>query len=177
MLELYVIVGFFGTAAFGYVALRGFATPRSIAELQSQIQEVDTQAFLNLIDREQDDCLRRELRPQAFAKLRRLRIRATLAYLSQACNNARILIAYAERGMTSLNPEAAALARQLAAAAVQFQLLAIAVRSRLYAQYLFPTAGNFAGDFMQSYDQLRSRLQRILALEAPAASARVAAGI
>lgn len=177
MFELFIVVGLLGSAGFGYAALRGFSRPRDLADLQTRLTTLDTQAFLNLLDPEEEAFLRRELPHKAYYRVRRMRIRATIAYLTEACANARILLAYAERAMASSNPEAAARARQLATAAIKFQLLAMAARSRLIVLWLFPSGDLLADDFMQAYEQLRWGLQKIIALDSPAVSARIAAGM
>lgn len=177
MLELLVAIGILGAAGFGYAAIRGFARPRTLADLQQNLDVVDTAAFLNLIDPSEDVFLRRELPRHVYLHARRMRIRATLAYLAQACANARILLAYAQHGMTSENAETASIARALATSAFKFQLLAVAARSRLLVLWLFPSGDLLAGDVVDAYEQLRFNLQRIVALDAPAVSARVAAGL
>src|SRR5438270_66024 len=166
--EILVLVGLLGAAGSIYIGVRGFARPRSLADLQTQLDIVDTAAFLNLINPAEEVFLRRELPKSAYVQVRRMRIRATLAYISQACANARLLLAYAQHGMASTNVETAALARELATAAFKFQLLAIAARSKLCAQWLFPSRDLVAGDVMEAYEQLRFNLQRVIALDAPA---------
>lgn len=176
MLIIFIVVGVLGAAGFGYLALRGLAAPRT-AKLSDQLTNVDIVAFLNLINPAEDAFLRRELSRQAYAKVRRMRIRAMLAYLQEASHNAGILVAYAKHGINNSRPEAAAMARQLIAAATTFQLLAFVVRCRLYVAWILPGGLSAAGNVMEQYEQLRSRLQRIVALDAPAASARIAAGM
>ncbi|HKD92040.1 MAG TPA: hypothetical protein VKB56_09060 [Terriglobales bacterium] len=175
MFELFIFVGLLGGAGFGYAALRGFRRPHNLADLQGRLQTFDTDAFLNLLNPDEEAFLRRQLPSKAYYRVRRMRIRAIIAYLTEACANARILLAYAERAMGSNNPEAAARARQLAAAAVKFQLLAMVVRSRLVLLWLFPSGDLLNGDFIKSYEQLRWGLQRIVALDSPAISSRIAA--
>jgi len=177
MFELFIFVGLLGSAGFGYAALHGFRRPRSLTDLQDRLKTFDIEAFLNLVDPGEEAFLRRELPPKAYYQVRRMRIRAILAYLTEACANARVLLAYAERAMASSNPEAASRARELAAAAVKFQLLAVVARSRLVMVWLFPSGDLLVGDFMRSYEQLRWDLQRIIALDSPAVSARIAAGL
>ena len=177
MFELFIFVGLLGGAAFGYAALRGFTRPRNLTDLQDRLKTFDTEAFLNLLNPDEEAFLRRELPPKAYYRVRRMRIRAIIAYLTEACINARTLLAYAERAMGSSHPEAAARARQLAAAAVKFQLLAVVVRSRLALLWLFPSGDLLTGDFLKSYEQLRWSLQRIVALDSPAISSRIAQGM
>jgi|SRR5215469_11280833 len=175
MFELIIFVGLIGIAGFGYAAVRGFQRPRDVTDLQGRLTSFDTQAFLTLLDPDEEAFLRHQLPSKAYYRVRRMRIRAIIAYLTEACANARILLAYAERTMGSSNPEAAARARQLAAAAVKFQLLAVVVRSRLTLLWLFPSGDLLNGDFIKSYEQLRWGLQRIVALDSPAISSRIAA--
>lgn len=176
-LAIIAVVGVLSAAGSIFVAIRGFERPRSVADLQDQLGVVDIAAFLNLIDPSEDAFLRTELSRGAYTQVRRMRIRAMLAYLAQACANARLLLAYAQHGMSSSNGETAAVARGLATSAFKFQLLAIAARSRLCVLWLFPSGDWVLGDVMEAYEQLRFKLQRIVALDAPAASARVAAGL
>jgi hypothetical protein len=178
VVAIFLTVGVAGAAGFGYAAIRGFAPrPRSVADLQQRLNVVDVLAFLNLIDPAEDAFLQRELPKRAYIQVRRMRIRATLAYLAQARANARLLLAYAQHGMASPNPETAAIARALVTSAFRFELLALGAGSKLCAQWLFPTGDTVAGDVVEAYERLRFNLQRIVALDAPAASARVAAGL
>jgi hypothetical protein len=177
MLELLIIVGFIGASGFGYVALRGIARPRGAADLQMKLVALDTEAFLNLIDPAEDAFLKTRLPARSYRIVRRMRIRASMAYLAQASANARMLMAYAERAMASRDVEAAARARALAASAIQFQLLALQAKSRLCLAWLVPSTDLMAVDLIARYEQLRYRLMRTVAIGAPASSARIAAGL
>ncbi|MBV8205495.1 MAG: hypothetical protein JO041_01780 [Acidobacteria bacterium] len=177
MLLALLVIGILGALGFGVMALRGFERPRSLAELQQQLDCFDTEAFLNLIDPSEDRFLHTRLPRRQYLKFRRKRIRASLAYLAQACANARVLLAYAQPALTAADAATAATARQLAGSALQFQILAIGVRLRLCSQWVLPARRLAASEIMEAYEQLRFRLQRIVALEAPAVSARVAAGL
>src|SRR5438270_3781051 len=139
VLELTVLGGALAAAGSAFAAIRGFSRPPTLGDLQKQLNVVDTLAFLNLINPAEDAFLKRELPKGAYVEVRRMRIRATLAYLAQAHANARLLLAYAQHGMASPNPETAAVARMLATSAFKFQLLAVAARSRLCLQWLFPS--------------------------------------
>ncbi|SRR5579884_333177 len=177
IVEILVTFGVLSAGGVAVNAVRRSMRPRSIVDLQSRLAEIDTEAFLNLIDPSEDAFLRRELPNSAYLRVRRMRIRAALAYLGQASANATLLLAYAAQGVTSSNAETALAAQQLAASAARFRLLALAARSRLCALWLFPASDMLLGDVMEGYERLRCNLQRAVAVDAPAISARVAAGL
>src|SRR5205807_2317605 len=71
------------------------------SNLIREIEPIDVEAFRNLINVADDAFLRESLAPKQFRAVRRARLRATAAYVSQAGRNAVVLVHIGQAALTS----------------------------------------------------------------------------
>jgi hypothetical protein len=152
-------------AALGVLALRRLSARPSSDSLEQQLQPVDLEAFLNLIDPAEDAFLREHLPPRVCATARRMRIRATLAYLAAVSDNVTVISRHAQQALASSDAQIAAQARKLVDASFEFRRLCTSAQVRLRLQLLVPGGGNLLPGFGEHYRALSSSFDYIRLLQ------------
>lgn len=86
------IIGLFIAAAFFYAARRHAAQLNSLEDFRARWNQVDIEAFSNLIDPAEEDFLRSRLPTREFRRIQRQRIRVARQYLGRVGHNAELMV-------------------------------------------------------------------------------------
>jgi hypothetical protein len=141
-------------------------------EFPARVTPVDLEAFLNLLDPEDDAFLSGALPAQSYEILRRMRIRAAIAYLECAADNAAVIIRLAQ----SLAP-APALSQPLVNDALRLRLLCKLAICRLHWEFFFPAAWGRMVLLAEDYRALSGRAADLVRSREPALAHRVLAAL
>jgi len=145
------------------------------ASLSSQIQPIDLDAFRNLTDPAQDDYLRRHLNLADYHRVRRLRLRATAAYVQTIASNAALLVQAGQHALDSADLQTAAAARRLVNDALLVRRNAAFALMRLYVAWAWPHVGFAAAPVLDGYRHLDSSAMLLGRLKNPSAVVRISA--
>jgi hypothetical protein len=165
-------------AALALILILGVTYSRSLqisagAPLATQIQPLDVEAFRNLIDPAEDDYLRRRLPAAEFRAVRRLRLRATAAYVQVAARNAAVLIRLGQAALMTGDAGTAEAARLLVDNALLMRRNAGFALLKMYVAMAWPNAGLTAAAVLHGYEQLNGSAMRLGRLQNPAAPLRI----
>jgi len=151
------------------IVLRG-AVPQSdsIERLESQLQSVDLNAFLNLTDAREAEFLRTTLPPTTYRRLTRARIRAALKYLKCLSRNSAVLQRIGELAGRSSDQLVADSGRELANTALRTRILILRAFWKLAPQLILPAYG-VASDprILSDYEELKRRFGSLASKQQP----------
>ncbi len=133
-----VLAGFLSLAALLFFAKERPAPPIDMANLRQQLRSVDIEAFRNLVDRSEEEFLRRNLEPAEFREVQRIRLLAAIEYIAIASRNAVMLHRFGEVARHSPNPSVAAAGEKLVNSAIRFRLSAVHSIASLYLGVILP---------------------------------------
>ena len=144
-------------AVFGLIYLarltRGRTTANhSSADLRAGLRPLDLQAFRNLTDPAEDEYLRSALSRANYRRARRDRLRATLAYVSCAADNAAVLIRLGDAARLSPDPAVTEAAEKLVNSAIRLRLFAFQAAFRLHLGIVLPVVPNAANHLAERYE-------------------------
>ena len=167
-------------AAIALVVILRITVSRSLqissgANLTTQLQPVDIEAFRNLVDPAEDDYLRRRLPPAEFRAVRRERLRAMAAYVQLSAKNAAVLIRIAQNAMSASDADTAEAARRLVNDALLLRRNATFALLKIYVVLAWPTSGMQAAPVLHGYEQMNGSAMLLGRLQNPAAPLRIAA--
>lgn len=148
----------------------------SATGLAEQIQPIDVEAFRNLVDRAEDDYLRRRLPAGEFRLVRRERLRAMAAYIQVAGRNAAVLVRIGQAAMTG-DAQTAEAARQLVDNALLLRRNAAFALLRIYIALAWPNSGLAAVAVLQGYERLNGAAMLLGRLQNPAAPVHISASL
>jgi hypothetical protein len=147
----------------------------SIARGAAQIQPVDIQAFRNLIDPAEDDYLRRHLAPKALRRVRRARLRAMAAYVSQAGRNAAVLARIGEGALDSNDAASREAAARLVNDALLLRRNAALTLLKIYVVLAWPNSSRGAVPVVEGYERLSGSAMLLGRLQSRGTAVRIAA--
>lgn len=153
-----VLGGFLSLAALLFFAKERPAPPNDIANLRRQLRSVDIEAFRNLVNRSEEEFLRRNLEPAQFRQVQRVRLLAAIEYISIASRNAVILHRFGEAARHSPNPSVAAAGEKLVNSAIRFRLSAIQGIASLYLTMILPGSGIRLLGIAERYERMTSQV-------------------
>ena len=133
-----VLAGFLSLAALLFFAKERPAPPIDMANLRKQLRSVDIEAFRNLVDRGEEEFLRRNLEAAQFREIQRIRLLAAIEYIAIASRNAVTLHRFGEAARHSPNPSVALAGDKLVNSAIRFRLSAIHCVASLYLGVILP---------------------------------------
>lgn len=128
--------------------------PAVLENPTEHMRAVDLEAFRNLVDPEEEEFLRTNLRPAEFRSIQRERLRAAVEYVACAAQNAAILLRVADAGRRSPDPATAEAAEKLVDNAIRLRLYAFQAIARLYLGMIFPGARISPARIADSYEQI-----------------------
>ena len=140
-----------------------------------RIQPIDIEAFRNLTNSSDDEFLRAILPPVQFRTVRRARLRATAAYVSQAGRNAALLMPIGQQALASGDTATQQAARELINDALLLRRNAIFARVRIYAAMAWPTSKLGTARVADCYEHLSGSAMLLGRLQNPAVPVRLAA--
>ena len=127
---------------------------KSPDDLRAQLCALDVDAFRNLTDPREDEYLHSHLSRSAYRKVKRERLRATLAYVSCVAKNAAVLIRMGEEARRSSNASVAEAGVKLVDSALRLRLQTFQVKSKLYLQLLYPGGQTQSEQLVSMYEQM-----------------------
>lgn len=139
------------------------------------IQPIDIEAFRNLVNTADDEFLRVSLAPRQFRTVRRARLLATAAYISQAGKNAGVLISIGQAALPSSDLRTQQAARELINDALRLRRNAAFALLRIYVLLAWPNSRPAAGGIADRYEHLNGSAMLLGRLQNPATPVRVAA--
>jgi hypothetical protein len=145
------------------------------SNLVRQIDPIDVEAFRNLINAADDAFLRESLAPKQFRAVRRARLRATAAYVSQAGRNAAVLVHIGQAALASSDLRTQQAAQELVNDALLLRRNATFALLRIYAAFAWPNSVLPADAIAERYEHLSGSAMLLGRLQNPAVSVRLAA--
>jgi hypothetical protein len=103
----------------------------SLQTVSSITTPIDLQAFLLLVDQEEDNFLKRRIPRKHYHRVRQQRIAATVAYIKTAAANAAVLVRVGEYAQNDSRKDVRDRGRELSQAAILFRLYAFVVIAKL----------------------------------------------
>jgi hypothetical protein len=135
---VFVLVAVALLVSFAYLGTRRAKGSPDLGQALAAIQALDIEAFRNLMDPEEEAFLRAQLPVQEFRTLRRERVRAALAYVSELSRASLQFARFGDAAKRSSDPSVAASGRQIANGAISLRMLALNARVRLTLAAVFP---------------------------------------
>jgi hypothetical protein len=148
---------------------------RANAHATPAIRPIDLRAFQNLIDPAEDEYLRRRLPPEEFRAVRRVRLRATSAYVHAVGRNAAALVQIGESALATGDPRFAHAARRLVNDALLLRRNTTVASIRIYVALAWPHSRFAAGKVVERYERLSGSAMLLGRLRNPAAAVRLSA--
>ena len=175
MVTVILVVAVAGALLVLARAARGQAAANitSLVDLQGRTTAIDLSAFRNLISPEEEEYLRRQLPPAEFKRLRKERLRAAVAYVQCALQNAAILLRLGEAAQTSADPQLATAGRKLVDNAIRLRLYAFFALSKLYLNIVFPGLQLSPVAVADRYEHLTEAMARFTRLQQPGLVTRI----
>lgn len=156
-------------------AARGQSATRiaTLVDLQGRTTAIDIAAFRNLISSREEDYLRRRLPAAEFKRIQRERMRAAVAYIQYALQNAAILLRLGEAAQRSSNPQLAAAGSKLMDTAIRLRLYAFFSLLQLYLNIAFPRLQLSPSAVADRYERLTEAMARFTRLQQPGLVTRI----
>jgi len=140
-----------------------------------QIQPLDIEAFRNLTSPAEDEFLRRRLPAAEFRRVRRVRLRATSAYVLVAGRNAAVLVRLGQMALASSDANTSQAAHQLVDQALLLRRNCALALIRIHIALAWPLPNEAAAPVLRGYEQLNGCALLLTRLQNPAAPVRISA--
>ena len=140
--------------ASGVVALVFFLWALRRDTGAGELKPLDLDAFLNLVDKGEEDYLRANLPASVFRKVQRERLRAASEYVSGVAHNAASLMRQGEVARRSSDPRTAEAGPRLVNSASQVRLRALLAQARIFFGVLLPGVRLNPAGVVESYRQI-----------------------
>ena len=142
---------------------KGFVLPPS-----SELVEVDTRAFRNVLSVEDSRALRDRLPAEAYRRIKRARVRAAQEYLKAVANNCAVTVAILRAHSGTANQ---AEISSLVNDSLRIRLLCLGFWIALWAEFIVPNLEIRPLEIAGSYERLRWAAERCLrSMQAPSSS-------
>ncbi len=142
------------------VALR--SRRRHIAE--RGVLPLDLNAFYSLMDRQDEDFLRRKLPRNEFFRLKRSRIQVAWKYVNRISNNSAAVLRGAGMARLDADPNVAEAAAQVTDLATQIRTQCLVAFAKLAAEFVFPSLQLNPAMLAAKYESLQQNISRLQAL-------------
>jgi hypothetical protein len=143
-------------------------------DINSQISDVDVEAFQNLVDPQEEEFLRENLAASDFRAVQRERLKAALDYVGALSHNGALLLQLGQAAKASSDPRVAEAGQHIVDNAVRLRLYALRVRTRLYLKIALPTAKLEPSGVVNEYQEASNWAALLNRLQHPANAAAVA---
>lgn len=150
---------------------------RTVADLAAEMHPTDLDAFLNLVDKEEEAYLRRALNASDFVLVHRCRIAATIVYLINVVHNSGIILALGEAAQRNQDAEVAELGKTIANNAIRLRVFSAAALFRLTVSYLFPSTVPMVIDVIDRYRSIGRNVRALCEIQAPGEVNRILAAL
>ncbi len=138
----------------GAAAFRHGSQLKNMADLESNWQNVDMEAFLNLVDPAEERYLRRNLSAAQFASIQRHRVRVMWEYLGRLSANSKLMMQAAQMVQHHGSPQQMQEATRLVGTATRVRMLIFAVDAYLVVRFLLPQTQDPVRTLVGQYDAL-----------------------
>lgn len=175
-MTLAIVLVLVAAVALGFIfrlSISNALQPSSSRGVANRIQPLDVEAFRNLIDPAEREYLRRRLQPAEFREVQRKRLRATLAYVQVASQNASALVKMAETALNASDPHTSEAARQLIDNAILLRRNAFVAQVRIRAAIAWPDSNTAAAPILTKYLQLNGSAMLLGRLQNPSVPVRI----
>jgi hypothetical protein len=162
-----VLVALLALSCLLWFAKSQASTSKALENPAEHIRAVDVEAFRNLVDPEEEEFLRTNLRSAEFRRIQRERLRAAVEYVSCAAQNATILLRLADAGRRSSDPATAEAAQKLVDNALRLRLYALHAIPRLYLGMIFPGSRISPVLITERYEQMTRQVVLLGCLQYP----------
>ena len=108
--------------------------------IKGNMQEIDVEAFRNLLDAQEEQYLRENLPAADFRAVQRERLGTALDYIGALSHNASLLLQLGQIARQSPDPRIAEAGRHVVDNAIRLRLYALRVRCGVYTKIAFPEA-------------------------------------
>jgi hypothetical protein len=146
-------------------AFRSVHAP-ALSELEKHIQPVDLAILANLLDPQQEQYLKKNLKTRQFIRYKLMRLSVARYYMGRASRNAVVLMNVGRLAARSQNPAMSNAGRALVEAAVRLRIYATFAPVMLTFQIFWSNPYRSFTLFLESYDQTKHRLAQLTSLEA-----------
>jgi hypothetical protein len=147
---------------------------RNEADINSKINEVDLEAFQNLVSPQEELFLRENLAASDFRVVQRERLKAALDYVGALSENGALLLQLGQAAKASADPRVAEAGQHVVDNAVRLRLYALRVRARLYLKIALPTAKLEPTGVVNEYQEASNWAALLNRLQHPATTTAVA---
>ncbi|PYP91597.1 MAG: hypothetical protein DMG65_07110 [Candidatus Angelobacter sp. Gp1-AA117] len=141
------------------------ARSRGIHAAGQAERPVDLDAFRTLMDRDDEEFLRKKLSRSEFVHLKRRRVAVTVKYVGRIAKNSAIVLQKAENLRQDANAEVAQAAAQVIDMATQIRMQCMVAFAKLTAEYLFPSLQLTPATLEPTYQALREKVLRLGSLQ------------
>lgn len=161
MITILVTLLALGFIIFLAVSMRRRGAETNPVSLYSQLQPVHLPALLNLLNVEDLNFLRANVRPSDFLKLKRARTRALIDYVRRIASNAKVLASIGALCRHSPLPEVAIAGQSLVSRALTTRILALRTLLCLELELVLPMFDTNLGSTIKAYETAQARLEGI----------------
>ncbi|HET9743038.1 MAG TPA: hypothetical protein VFQ00_09825 [Terriglobales bacterium] len=150
------------------------AHPANLMELLASLEPVNAASFRHLAGSSDDVYLRRSLSPDAYRKLKKLRLKALRAYYAAALRNSSTLLSYGELLSRNQDVGFAQFGLQIRSAALQLRLALLRGTAGVWICHVSSREVPYWRQVTDYYNQLGSRLNCFCEDNFPEMESRVA---
>jgi hypothetical protein len=140
--------------ASGLIALVFFLWALRRDRSAADLKPLDLDAFLNLVDKDEEEYLRANLPPSEFRRVQRKRLRAASEYVSGVAYNAASLMRQGEVARRSSDAAIAGAGERLVDRASQVRMRALLAQARISFGVLLPGVRLNPAGVVESYRQV-----------------------
>ena len=148
------------------------AEVRDTRDLASHAVPLDLEAFQNLLDAADDAFLRRNIPPLQYEVIRRMRVRAALAYLETVAANTAIVLRLAESMRTSAAEAIPEPGQAVVNEALRLRALCLLAILRLRWDFFFPGGWGKVATLLSDYRRLSLGITEMVRAREPALAAQ-----
>ena len=145
-------------------AFRSVHAP-ALSELEKHIQPVDLAILANLLDPQQEQYLKKNLKTRQFIRYKLMRLSVARYYMARAARNAAVLMNVGRLAARSQNPAMSNAGRALVEAAVRLRIYATFAPAMLALQIFWPNPRRSFTSFVESYNQMKHSVAQLTSLE------------
>jgi hypothetical protein len=148
-------------------AFRSGADAPALSDLEKHTQPVDLAILMNLLDPQQEQYLKKNLRTRQFLQYKLMRLSVVRYYMARASRNAAVLINVGKAAARSENPAIATAGRELAEAALRLRVYAAFAPVILTLQIVAPSPYRSFSSFIDGYNRMKHSVVQLTDLEIP----------
>ena len=150
----------------GWSALRAGRSGRA-RNLRGELQPIDLEAFLNLVNPEEEDFLKSNLPPAEFRAIHRERLWAAVEYVSGVSENAATLLKIGAVARRSSDVQVAEAGQRLTDRASRLRVQALKVKAKLYLGVALPGVALNPAAVVDGYRQINDLAMQLGRIREP----------